>query len=175
MEKTKALRFGAAGAIGLVVLAAAALAIAPERRGLASMDLDKDGQIVSAEIQQSARQRFAEIDSNGDGRLTGEELPRGRYGRGHGKHGRGHDRDAARTKSWPAAPAAARPGSVPVQPQPVRRGLAGADLDGDGALDLREFYARHLARAVRADSNRDGTISAEELEAHRPQRRGHRD
>jgi hypothetical protein len=176
MEKKKALRFGAAGAVGLVALAAAALALAPERRGLASMDLDNDGQIVSAEIQQSARQRFAEMDSNGDGRLSGEEVPRGRNGRGRGRHGPDHAHDhGGETDPQAAAPASAQPGSVPVQPQPVRRGLAGADVNGDGALDLREFYARHLARAVRADSNRDGTISAEELEAFRPRRRGHRD
>ena len=173
MDKKKALRLGAAGAVGLVALAAAAIALAPEHRGLASMDLDKDGQVVNAEIQQSARERFAEMDDNSDGRLTGEELPRGRR-RGHDQYYLGHDHDGE-LQPQPASTVAAQPGSVSAQSQPIRRGLTGADRDGDGALDLREFYARHLARAVRADSNRDGTISAEELKAYRPRRRGHRD
>ncbi|HET9427079.1 MAG TPA: hypothetical protein VFO69_01840 [Allosphingosinicella sp.] len=55
----------------------------------------------------------------------------------------------------------------------MRRGWAAADVNNDGALDLREFYARHAARVTRADTNGDGTISSEELAAHqwhRPQR-----
>jgi hypothetical protein len=166
MEKKKALRLGAAGMVGLVVVAAAALALAPERRGLASIDLNQDGQIVNAEVQQSARQRFAGLDSNKDGRLTGEEWPGGRHGRRGGRHQGGDD------FALPAAqPAAAAPVATS---RPFRRGWAAADLDADGALTLREFYARHAARVGRADANGDGTISAEELANHRPRRGGRR-
>ena len=185
MEKKKVLGLAAGGAVGVLAVAAAAFALAPERRGLAALDLDGDGQIVNSEIQHSARQRFAERDANGDGRLTGEELPRRRHGR-QGRRGSGHD-DFVATPAEPeqtqptgdaagaATPTAADPAPTAGQAAPVRRGFAAADLDGDGALTLREFYAHHAARAARADTDGNGTISTEEIAAFRPRRgdRGH--
>ncbi|HET9427080.1 MAG TPA: hypothetical protein VFO69_01845 [Allosphingosinicella sp.] len=67
MEKKKALRRVAGGGISLLALAAAAFALAPGPKGrLIALDLDRDGQVANAEIQQSARQRFAALDSNND-------------------------------------------------------------------------------------------------------------
>lgn len=145
MDRKKALILGAGGAAGIAALAAAAWALSPGPRGLAGLDFNRDGQIVRAEIQQGARQRFAELDRDHDGRLAADELPRrGRHG--HRRHG----------------PDRAGPeGSGPERP-------AAADANNDGALDLREFYADLSARALRADANGDGTITAEELAAHRP-------
>lgn len=178
MEKKRILMIGAGGAAGLLAIAAAGFALAPGHRGLAELDANGDGRIVTAEVQQGARQRFAALDANGDGRLTAEEMPRGRHGRGHRGHrghGRGpHDELGAAPAQPPAAAengvaaAPPTPAAAPVSGAPPRRGLAAADADGDGALNLREFYA-HLA--ARADADRDGTVSAEELQAHRP--RGH--
>lgn len=153
MEKKQVLILGAGGAAGIAALAAAAWALTPGPRGLAGLDFNQDGRIVRAEIQQGARQRFAELDRNNDGRLVADELPRGPHGRGHGRHGERHDRFG------PEAP----------PPQ-----AAAADANGDGALDLREFYADFSARSARADADRDGIVSAEELAAHRPGRRGRR-
>ena len=174
MEKKQALVWGAGGAVGVAAIAVAAFALGPEHHGLAALDLNHDGQIVNAEIQQSARQRFAELDRNHDGRLTGDELPRGRHGHGH--HG-GRDHDGFGEEGPPTATpavgngAAAAPGAQPAVspafPAPPRYGLAAADTDGDGAVNLREFYARMLARTAHADTNHDGTISAEELAAAR--------
>ena len=149
MEQKKAFGLAAAAGVGMVAIAAVAFALAPERRGLASLDLDNDGQILNSEIQQSALERFNRLDSNEDGKLVGEELPRGRHG---GRHDR---RDADRDRAA------------------LRQGLADDDSNNDGAIDLREFYARHAARAARADANKDGTISAEELATHRSRRGRH--
>ena len=158
MEKKKALILGAGGAAGIAALAAAAWALASGPRGLAEFDFDNDGQIVRAELQQGARQRFAALDANHDGRLVGDELPR----RGH--HGYGHRR-TGHEGFGPETPQA-RPAA-----ESTTSGIR-ADANNDGALDLREFYADLSARTLRADGNRDGTISAQELAAHRPRRGG---
>lgn len=186
MEEKKVLGLAAGGAVGVLAIAAAAFALAPEHRGLAALDLDGDGQIINSEIQHSVRQRFAERDANEDGRLTGEELPRGRRGRGQGRRGGSHN-DFAATPALPeqtqatgdaagaATPTVAGPAPTAGQTAPARRGFAAADVDGDGALTLREFYAHHAARAARADSDGNGALSAEEIAAFRPRRggRGH--
>lgn len=153
MDRKKALILGGGGAAGIAALAAAAWALAPGPRGLAELDFNRDGRIVRAELQQGARQRFAALDADRDGRLAGEELPR------RGRHGHGR-----RERFDPDAP---RPQAAVSPTGGIR-----ADADNDGALDLREFYADLSARALRADTNRDGTITAEELAAHRPGR-GH--
>src|SRR5687767_7421863 len=125
MQKKKVATLVGASALALVALAAAALAMAPER-GLAALDLNQDGQIVDAEIQQSARQRFAELDSNADGRLTGAELPRGRRGDHGGRGGRHHDSDqASNGRSVPPAGDSA-PQAVRADGQRSERGWASA-------------------------------------------------
>jgi hypothetical protein len=186
MEKKRILMLGAGGAAGVLAIAAAGFALAPGHRGLAALDADEDGRIVTAEVQQAARRRFAALDANGDGRLTAEEMPRGRHGRGHrghGGHGRGPHDDFGGNEAQPAAAAPAAAANdvttaapaqtaAPVPAAPPRRGLAAADVDGDGALNLREYYAHLSARVARADADRDGTVSAEELRAHRPRRHG---
>ena len=133
MENKKALRFAAAGAVGLVALAAAALALAPKRRRLASMDLDGGGRIVNALIQQSARRRFAEMDANGDGPLTGEELPRDAMGAVMAAMVRimtattGTSCRAKRRRRYPTAPRSGS-GPAPHRPQTLsRRNRSGAD------------------------------------------------
>src|SRR5687767_9390104 len=109
MEKKRILMIGAGGAAGVLAIAAAGFALAPGPRGLAALDADEDGRIVTAEVQQAARRRFAALDANGDGRLTAEEMPRGRHGRGHGGHRRGPHDDFGWNEAQPdaAAPAAA--------------------------------------------------------------------
>lgn len=55
-------------------------------------DADKDGFVDRREYDDAARARFAELDKNGDGRLSEDEM---RAGHRHGHHRRGHggDRD----------------------------------------------------------------------------------
>jgi hypothetical protein len=60
---------------------------------------------------------------------------------------------------------------MPAGPRP---GWAASDADGNGALDLREYHAGLTARLGRADLNRDGVVSSEELAAFRPRHGRHR-
>ena len=170
MTRKKKLLLGGGGA-ALLAAAAAGFALAPER-GPGAADLDNNGQITAAEIETAARTKFAEADANKDGKLTGEEMPRhrargGHGGRGHhGGRGEGGDRPpAAQPGAQP--PAAATPG----QAQPTA-GRPRMDANGDGAVTLPEFYQGFRQRFVRADANRDGIVSVEELEAARPHRGG---
>ena len=78
------------------------------------------------------------------------------------RHGHGGPRE----DFAPTAPQASA-GTAP------RHGWATADANGDGALDLREFYARQSVRTARADTDRNGTLSAQELAA-ASERRGRR-
>ncbi len=50
-------------------------------------DADKNGYVDRYEFEEAARARFAELDKNGDGRLSEEEARAGHM-RGHGHRGR---------------------------------------------------------------------------------------
>lgn len=50
-------------------------------------DADKNGYVDRREFEEAARARFAELDKNGDGRLSEEEARAGHM-RGHGHRGR---------------------------------------------------------------------------------------
>lgn len=54
------------------------------------LDIDGDGKVTIAEVEQQRAKRFALMDRNNDGKLEANEL----RGKGHGKHWRkgGHDR-----------------------------------------------------------------------------------
>lgn len=59
-------------------------------RRMAHADTDGDGMISQAEAEASAAERFARLDRNGDGQLTGDEMKhRGR----HHQHGDRKDRE----------------------------------------------------------------------------------
>jgi hypothetical protein len=182
MNKMK-IAVGAGGGAALLGLAAAGFALAPERGGPGMADLNKDGQVTAAEIDQSGKQRFAQLDTNKDGKLSGDEMPGGRGGHdGRGGYGRGErGGDGARLYQvvQPAPGSAGQPGALPqVQgaPQqlllaPVRAEGRSMDPDGDGAVTLAEFLAGHRQRLIRADTNGDGALSKAELAA-RPHRGG---
>ncbi len=50
-------------------------------------DDDDDDVTTKAELTAKVSERFKRLDSNGDGALTGDELPRGRHHGGKGHHG----------------------------------------------------------------------------------------
>ena len=177
MEKKKKILLGAGGGIALLAATAAVaagLGMGCEPRGVAAADLNKDGQVSAAEVEQSGKQRFASFDANKDGKLTGDEMPRDR-GDG-GRHGRGGEDDmpqayqvvpAAAVTAQPGAPA--HPGAAAQQPAvpqqvmlvPVRSEQPRMDANGDGAVTIAEFLPGHRQRLTRADANGDGALSAE--------------
>lgn len=174
MNRNRKILIGAGGGAALIAAAAALAVAAPDRpRGHMEADLNRDGQVAATEIQQSARQRFAVFDVNGDGRLVGAELALmhegGRDGRGRGGRGaRLAPPATAADAPQQAAPAAGQP--IAAAQPPVRH-----DFDGDGDLSLAEFQRGIATRYMLLDSNGDGNVSAEEMQAApRGMRRGGR-
>lgn len=61
--------------------------LAHAKQRFAEMDVNKDGKLVSGEVQGRLSRRFAKIDANKDGALTWAEVEAGharKGGRGHG-------------------------------------------------------------------------------------------
>jgi len=163
MTKRNKLLIGAGGGAALLA-AAAALAIgAPDLRHGRIGDLNGDGQITTTEIDQAARQRFTAFDVNGDGNLTGAELALAHESRSehHGgrQGGRGPEQRSAPT------PTTAQPGQAGQAPPLPAVGPLRFDFDGNGAVSFAEFRRGMATRYMLIDTDRDGTVSAAELEA----------
>jgi Ca2+-binding EF-hand superfamily protein len=121
---------------------------------LAKADTDGNGQVSLAEFRQGAATMFAAIDSDRDGRATEAEMRshhdkmRAGHG-GHGPHrakpGGGHGGEGA--KRGP------------------RMGLGHADADGDGAVTVAEFQSKAEQHFALLDSDKNGSITSEEVHA----------
>ena len=151
-SKTK-LGLGAAAAAALLAGGAALYANAGGPRGpMAKFDADGNGAITLAEARAGAAKMFAGADSNKDGRVTADEMRAF-----HGRKG-GHHRDSHGGRYAPGHDG--RPG-----------GPLHFDADGDGAVTLAEAQSGIERHFGEIDSNRDGSLTAEELrtahEAHR--------
>ena len=107
-------------------------------RGLMRYDTNKDGVIDRAEWKAAQEARFKRLDTNGDGKLTEDEL-------------------FART---PAAGNSVLPTDRQVQRQSSYFQLL--DADKDGVVTLSEFMAQALRNFERCDLNKDGRIDAAE-------------
>lgn len=153
-------------AIAAVALAGGGLALAhggwrghhgpgggPRFVDLAPFDLNKDGKITRAEVDEGAQAQFAKADSNGDGKL-----------------------DPAEAKSWHEASRAAWKAAHPDMPSRSdkrdaardRHGPRGdmfkrADWNLDGGLSFEEFVQPIRHAAVDADRNGSGSIAVEDL------------
>lgn len=115
------------------------------RRGagaLARRDRDGDGALSQTEAPKRFAARFAQLDANRDGRLTGPELQAGRL--------------AVKAERGPEA---ARPGRTRL------------DADRDGVLTRAEADLRVQARFARLDADHDGFITVDERRTARGQRR----
>ncbi|HVW06316.1 MAG TPA: hypothetical protein VHB78_15000 [Vicinamibacterales bacterium] len=150
----------ALGVVGLARQAPAPDAARFDGRGPARLSgvalvtaLNRDGQpgLSAAEVAGAADVLKA-LDRNGDGRITGDELPAfgrgrdGRLGRGRGAFGRsGGARDGAAADD------------------DLTSTLMAFDQDKDGKLTKAEVPGRFQGLFERVDANKDGVLTADEV------------
>ena len=118
-------------------------ASAPERpsranSGIMRYDTNKDGVVDRAEWKAGQEARFKRLDTNGDGKLTQDEL-------------------FART---PAVGNSVLPSDRQVERQSTYFQLL--DADKDGVVTLAEFMAQADRNFARCDVNKDGRTDASE-------------
>ena len=107
-------------------------------RGLMRYDTNKDGAVDRAEWKAAQAARFKQLDTNGDGKLTQDEL-------------------FART---PAIGNSVLPTDRQAQRQSTYFQLL--DADKDGVVTLAEFMAQADRNFARCDINKDGRIDTAE-------------
>ena len=165
-------------------------------------DADKDRTVTRPDYMARSDQRFARLDANGDGVISGDELP----GRGRLVASTDTNKDGKITKAEYSAQAAARfakldaNGDGKISPDERKamgdrmrggrgRGAPGApgamsrhgghgmlariDINKDGKISREEMRARVDARFDRLDTNKDGFIDQAEMQAARTTMREH--
>ena len=156
---------GTSAAILLALVAAGASA--GKGRFLRAMDTDGDGKVTVAEFEARGAERFAKIDTNGDGQLSQQEA---------------RNAKAKRREKFQAKFDTNKDGTV--SPEEItamfEERVQKHDRDGDGALSMSEYLAAHkganAARFKRLDGDGDGKIIAREMAkkwtAHKSERKG---
>ena len=138
--------------------------------GLMAADTDQDGKISRAEFMAQSSERFAKLDTNGDGQISGDEMKammeRMREGRRMGGR-RGMGGEAAGAMMPPAA--SRRRG----RPDGRHHGHHGAgrlarlDTNQDGKISRDEMRADADKHFDKLDTNGDGFIDKAEMDAAR--------
>jgi len=161
-------------------------------RGPMMADANKDGKLSKAEATAAAEQMFAKMDVNGDGKFTKEERDAFRQKRVDARFAKlDTDKNGQISKTEFQAPREARRanaaewkgktggleghgrGFMRHRGGKMHGGMWGADADKDGTITRVEFLARPLAMFDRADANKDGFVTADEMKAAHPGRGGH--
>lgn len=116
---------------------------------LMEADLNDDGRVTHAEVDEFGSNKFAKADSNNNGSLDRTEF------------------EAARPAPPPDAPQPP-PGAPPPPMHSPEEAFKRADWNGDGKLTLDEFMAPLRGMAVFADADGDSAISRDERGGRRP-------
>ncbi len=124
---------------------------------MAALDADEDGEISAGEIEKSIA-ALKSLDKNEDGKLTQDEL-RPEFGRG----GPGGDRGRGGAEGRGAEGRGAEGGGVGGSGDMVSR-LMALDKNHDGKLAKDEVEGRLQAIFERADADKDGFATKEEIE-----------
>lgn len=150
---------GACGALAVIAVAAQNRGAGPDGPGsrLASaLDADCDGVITASELR-AAPSALRALDANGDGRLAAEELrPAFNPGRGDGPQPSGGRRGGADEGGD-------RGGAPVASADDLTDTLMAFDRDSDGRLDRTEVPERFQGLFERADANKDGALTRDEL------------
>lgn len=125
-------------------------------------DLNHDGVVTRAEASAEADQRFATTDTDHDRKVTADER-RAAAARQQAAHAERHG-VPPRPEGAPP-PAGAAPGDLGFAGQ--RGGMGGAGGRGGRDLTQAEFRGRALRLFDRADTNHDGTVDRNEVDAMR--------
>jgi EF hand domain-containing protein len=115
-----------------------------------ALDTDHDNALNAAEIAAAAT-GLKQLDRNGDGNVTADELPAMPAGRGPGGRGRGG--------SGVGGEAPAEPPS----PEELATTLMAFDRNKDGRLAKSEAPERLQGLFARLDENTDGVLTADEI------------
>ncbi len=133
---------------------------APSPEGfMQRFDKDGNGTVELSELPERLRTKLAQADTNGDGKLSAEELQahRGACKGEHGKEGH-HDKSTMGD-------------GRPSDPERRAHMFARLDKNGDGALTADEVgNERFWSHLVQSDANGDGSVTKEELEQARAAR-----
>jgi Ca2+-binding EF-hand superfamily protein len=160
-------------AIGVAsILCGIALAGGGKDDHMKMMDTNGDGKVTATEHADGCRQMFTKMDSNQDGRVTAAEMDAAHPMMKHHKdrdattarNEDGHDKENAADKSYDQN-AKMRGGKMMSSSEKI----AMMDTNGDKQLTAEEHAAGAKKMFTKMDTDRNGTLTAQEL------REGHRD
>lgn len=135
----------------------------PGMRMLRRLDEDRDGTVTKAEVEMYVTRMFTQMDLDGDGRITDNDLPplmrgldiikgeRPHFAMGR-DHGWGHYGQSRRVHG--------RRGGMP-----MLRHMLGADANKDGEITIEEAQNLATQHVGRFDRNGDGNIDEADREA----------
>lgn len=178
---------------GSVVAAAALVSLAiaqPPARGagvfaMLQNDANGDGQVTRAEFDAALKARFATLDLNGDGSATPDEVNVQRHAQAEERRNKTMTErfemlDTNKNGQLSRAEFSARPPSPDGEdahppgrgPGPGDRGpMKRTNASADGTLTFEAFAARGAEAFNKVDANKDGVVTAAEIQTLTPQRR----
>lgn len=164
---TSAALYAAPGMTADGVTKAEAMAKADER--FAKMDVNNDGTLNQADRAAKMKERFAKLDADKNGAINEAEFVAAHEARMEKREDRREMRGERKGGGHKGHRMGGRGGMGGGMKM-----LALADANGDKSVTKAEFRTAAEARFAKADTNNDGTISAEERKAQRPGKWGNR-